>query len=121
MGEHIKELCDLSKQNIAKHHAHLLKSGQLQMLCGDGRAGFEKEAPFDAIHVGAAAAPSVADVLCAQLKVGGRMVIPVEVKKGEQIFREYVKAKDGKVTFTNRVRVRYVPLTSEKKQRNDNQ
>ena len=118
--EHIKELFDLSLVNIAKHHADLIKSKQLEMYCGDGRKGFAKEAPFDAIHVGAAAQPAVADVLSKQLKIGGKMVIPVEVEKGDQIFREYVKAKDGKVSFTNRVQVRYVPLTSEDKQRNQN-
>ena len=118
--EHIKELHSLSMVNIAKSHADLLKSKQLEMYCGDGRKGFEKEAPFDAIHVGAAAQPSVADILCKQLKNGGKMVIPVEVKGGDQIFREYVKDKDGKVSFTNRVQVRYVPLTSEAKQRKDN-
>ena len=118
--EHIKELYELSMINIAKNHADLIKSGQLEMYCGDGRKGFAKEAPFDAIHVGAAAQPSVAETLSKQLKIGGKMVIPVEVKGGDQIFREYVKAQDGKVSFTNRVQVRYVPLTSEEKQRNDN-
>jgi len=116
--EHIKELFECSLKNIAKSHGQLLQSGQLEMHCGDGRQGFAKEAPFDAIHVGAAAQPSVADVLSKQLKIGGRMVIPVEVKGGDQIFREYVMNEDGKVTFTNRVQVRYVPLTSEAKQRN---
>jgi len=43
---------------------------------GDGYKGLEEEAPFDAIIV-TAGAPFVPKALLAQLKVGGRLVIPV--------------------------------------------
>jgi len=42
----------------------------------DGRLGYPDGAPYDAIHVGAAA-PTVPKALLKQLKVGGRLVIPV--------------------------------------------
>ena len=42
---------------------------------GDGWTGAAAHAPFDAIHVGAAA-PEVPAALLAQLKPGGRLVIP---------------------------------------------
>eukprot|EP00484_Ammonia_sp_Unknown_P001580 CAMPEP_0197020910 /NCGR_PEP_ID=MMETSP1384-20130603/1772_1 /TAXON_ID=29189 /ORGANISM="Ammonia sp." /LENGTH=232 /DNA_ID=CAMNT_0042448633 /DNA_START=101 /DNA_END=799 /DNA_ORIENTATION=+ len=115
--EHIQELVDLSLVNLNKHHADLLKTKRVEIVCGDGRQGYAKEAPYDAIHVGAAAAVGVADELCKQLKPGGKMVIPVELHHGEQIFREYVKDEQGKVSFSNKVAVRYVPLTNEKSQR----
>eukprot|EP00485_Elphidium_margaritaceum_P001673 CAMPEP_0202691310 /NCGR_PEP_ID=MMETSP1385-20130828/6060_1 /ASSEMBLY_ACC=CAM_ASM_000861 /TAXON_ID=933848 /ORGANISM="Elphidium margaritaceum" /LENGTH=232 /DNA_ID=CAMNT_0049346695 /DNA_START=93 /DNA_END=791 /DNA_ORIENTATION=- len=115
--EHIDELVQDSIAKINKHHSHLLKSKRVEIFCGDGRLGYEKEAPFDAIHVGAAAALSVADDLCKQLKNGGKMVIPVELASGEQIFREYRKDEKGNVHFENIVPVRYVPLTSEQSQR----
>ena len=115
--EHIEELVILSKQNINKHHSHLLKSKNVEIFCGDGRLGYLGHAPYDAIHVGAASQISVANDLCKQLKNGGKMVIPVELEDGEQIFREYIKDKDGKISFKNKVAVRYVPLTSEKSQR----
>ncbi|MGB0837078.1 MAG: protein-L-isoaspartate(D-aspartate) O-methyltransferase [Flavobacteriaceae bacterium] len=49
---------------------------------GDGYIGLENEAPFDGIIV-TAGAPYVPKALLAQLKVGGRLVIPVgdEVQK----------------------------------------
>eukprot|EP01083_Nonionella_stella_P247187 857320_1 len=89
--DHIKELTDLSKTNINKHHSNLLKTKNIEIICGDGRQGYLKEAPYDAIHVGAAAAIDVADELCKQLNIGGKMVIPVEINSGNQMFREYTK------------------------------
>ena len=46
------------------------------MYKGDGRQGYAAEAPYDAIHVGAAA-PDTPHELIRQLKVGGRLVAPV--------------------------------------------
>lgn len=42
----------------------------------DGRMGYPDKAPYDAIHVGAAA-PEIPSELVKQLKIGGRMIIPV--------------------------------------------
>ena len=55
--DHIQELVDGSVANIRKdpNLAALLDSGQITMVTGDGRQGYEPEAPYDAIHVGAAA------------------------------------------------------------------
>ena len=55
--DHIDELVQLSIDNVNKSPdtAKLLKSGQMQLVVGDGRQGYEQFAPYDAIHVGAAA------------------------------------------------------------------
>jgi protein-L-isoaspartate(D-aspartate) O-methyltransferase len=74
---------------------------------GDGYQGWEEHAPFDAIMV--TAAPShVPPALIAQLKPGGRLVIPV----GEafQDLMLVVKAADGSTTTTRVIPVRFVPL-----------
>ncbi len=34
---------------------NMIKSGRIKMVCGDGRKGYHQDAPYDAIHVGAAA------------------------------------------------------------------
>ncbi len=49
---------------------------------GDGTLGWPEQAPFDAITV-AAATPSIPAPFLAQLKEGGRLVIPME-REGEQ-------------------------------------
>lgn len=55
--DHIDELVQLSVDNVNKSPdtAKLLNSGRLQLVVGDGRLGYEPSAPYDAIHVGAAA------------------------------------------------------------------
>ncbi|XP_063138121.1 protein-L-isoaspartate(D-aspartate) O-methyltransferase isoform X2 [Rattus norvegicus] len=53
--DHIKELVDDSITNVKKDDPMLLSSGRVRLVVGDGRMGFAEEAPYDAIHVGAAA------------------------------------------------------------------
>eukprot|EP01083_Nonionella_stella_P129443 392785_1 len=114
--EHIKELHELSIKNINKSHKNLLRSGHLKLIVGDGRQGYPRGAPYDCIHVGAAAQSNVARVLCNQLKNRGKLLIPVQVGN-RQIFRLYVKDRNGNVTHKDLLGVRYVPLTNEKTQR----
>ena len=81
---------------------------RLQFLLGDGRLGLPQHAPFDVIHVGAAA-PEIPDVLVAQIALGGIMVIPVGVQ--EQALIVVKKDLNGKVTTTNSMGVRFGLLT----------
>ena len=65
------------KDLYRKTKAFLPKLGyQAMFFYGDGYKGLEKFAPFDKIIV-TAGAPFIPEDLVAQLKVGGRMVIPV--------------------------------------------
>jgi len=65
------------KELYRKTKAFLPKLGyQAMFFYGDGYKGLEKFAPFDKIIV-TAGAPFIPQDLVAQLKVGGRMVIPV--------------------------------------------
>ncbi|KAB1217272.1 Protein-L-isoaspartate O-methyltransferase [Morella rubra] len=108
--EHIPELVSSSIENIQKSAAAaLLREGSLSVHAGDGRLGWPEHAPYDAIHVGAAA-PEIPQALIDQLKPGGRMVIPVGT-----IFQDLKvvdKNLDGSVSVRSETSVRYVPLTS---------
>jgi protein-L-isoaspartate(D-aspartate) O-methyltransferase len=80
-------------------------------LVADGRLGYPDDAPYDAIHTGAAV-ETIDDTmpLVNQLKVGGRLVIPVG-PRGDQQFTTVDRLENGKVKATKRLGVCYVPLT----------
>jgi protein-L-isoaspartate(D-aspartate) O-methyltransferase len=69
--ERIKGLHEKARANLLG-----LKLANLRLVHGDGYAGLEKAAPFQAIVV-AAAAPEVPQALLRQLGPGGRMVLPL--------------------------------------------
>ena len=73
---------------------------------GDGYAGWPEHAPFDAIVI-TAAPPTVPEALKQQLKIGGRMVVPVGTDDQQLLVIE--RAADG---FTQRrlMPVRFVPM-----------
>ena len=66
----------MSVANLSKGYLNQLNDGEIKIICGDGRLGYPEEAPYDAIHVGAAA-ETVPDALIDQLAPGGRLVLPV--------------------------------------------
>lgn len=76
--EYLPHLVELAKENIKKADRDLLESGIVSVQHTDGWQGLPSEAPFHAIHVGAAAA-SFPKALLSQLIVGGRMVIDIDV------------------------------------------
>ena len=59
-----------------------------KMIFGDGYKGYVEQAPYDRILV-TAGAPEVPKELLAQLKVGGRLVIPIG--RGAQIMTVFVR------------------------------
>jgi protein-L-isoaspartate(D-aspartate) O-methyltransferase len=82
--------------------------GRVRTKSGDGYQGWPEEAPFDAIVV-TAAAPRVPQALEAQLKEGGRLVIPVESAYGDQTLIRFRKVQ-GKLVEEASLPVRFVPL-----------
>lgn len=69
--EIIKELADSAMQNLKK-----TGYTSVHVIHGDGYDGLEEQAPFDSILI-TAAPPRVPEPLKQQLKVGGRLVVPV--------------------------------------------
>ena len=62
--------------------------------CFDGTLGWSAHAPYDAILV-AAGGPDVPEPLLVQLKVGGRLVMPVGAKRDSQKLVRVVRTEEG--------------------------
>ena len=62
--------------------------------CFDGTMGWSAHAPYDGILV-AAGGPEVPEPLLAQLKVGGRLVIPIGESRESQRLVRVIRAEDG--------------------------
>ncbi|MEE8131582.1 MAG: protein-L-isoaspartate(D-aspartate) O-methyltransferase [Candidatus Paceibacterota bacterium] len=74
--ERIPELADMAKENISKYN--FIEKGIVEVILGDGSKGYEEEAPFDKIIAGATAAGEIPEEWKEQLKIGGRIVAPVD-------------------------------------------
>ncbi len=85
-----------------------LNYSQIKTKSGDGYLGWPLEAPFDAILV-TAAASRVPPALEAQLKEGGRLVIPLGPAGRAQTLYRYRKTQ-GKLAEEKTLPVIFVPL-----------
>jgi len=81
----------------------------VQVRTGDGFFGWPEKAPFDGIIV-TAAAPRIPEPLIEQLRIGGRLVIPVGEEN--QNLEIYEKAPSGLRPIST-VPVRFVPMTGK--------
>ena len=82
-----------------------------KLIFGDGYIGLESEAPFDGIIV-TAGAPYVPKPLLAQLKVGGRLVIPVG--DDVQIMTVFTRTSATEFKKEEYGEFRFVPLLEDK-------
>lgn len=113
-----QELVDLTLNNIRKEDNDLLENGIVQVSVRDGWKGLPDEAPFDAIHVGAAA-DSLPYQLIDQLKVNGVMIIPIGRQTEPQTLYKFQRRKQSSTQnefhsedfeISTLLGVRYVPL-----------
>jgi protein-L-isoaspartate(D-aspartate) O-methyltransferase len=93
----------------AKERLARLGYSNVEVRAGDGYLGWPEAAPFDGIMV-TAAAPRIPEALKAQLKDGGRLVIPV----GDELQELVVVTRRGAAYEERRVLpVRFVPMTGK--------
>ena len=78
-----------------------------KVVFGDGYKGLKESGPFQAILV-TAGAPSVPKALLSQLKIGGRLVIPLGEK--EQIMTRYVRKGEKDFDRESFGEFRFVPM-----------
>ncbi|HEY5459578.1 MAG TPA: protein-L-isoaspartate(D-aspartate) O-methyltransferase [Sphingomicrobium sp.] len=98
------ELVELARQRMKR-----LGYGNVQIFEGDGTLGWPLEAPFDAI-VAAASGSHVPQSWIAQLKLGGRIVMPLGSPHGVQSLVKVTKQGDGTLIQEDLGGVRFVPL-----------
>ncbi len=79
---------------------------------GDGYKGWATHAPYDAIIV-TAAPDQVPQILIDQVKIGGRLVLPVGTYF--QKLKVITKMKDGDIGEKNIISVRFVPMVHSEK------
>jgi protein-L-isoaspartate(D-aspartate) O-methyltransferase len=101
-------------RSLAELAAERLREGgyaNVVVRHGDGTRGWPEAAPFDAIVV-AAGGPEVPRALIDQLAPGGRIVMPVGERSGDQHLVR-VRRSDGKFAMDDLGAVRFVPLIGE--------
>ncbi|MHA1220471.1 MAG: protein-L-isoaspartate(D-aspartate) O-methyltransferase [Candidatus Heimdallarchaeota archaeon] len=104
--ERIEKLVDFAKANLKKTGY----DDRVTVILGDGSLGLPEKAPFDKITV-ACAAPELPPPLIEQLKLGGKLVIPVATKaQYYQELKVFHKQKDGSIKSTTKCGVAFVPL-----------
>ena len=77
---------------------------------GDGHLGWPEFAPFDAILV-TAAPEEIPPPLIAQLRTGGKLVVPVGAENSVQSLQVLEVGPGGEITTTDVLPVAFVPLT----------
>lgn len=82
-----------------------------KVIFGDGYKGLPEEAPFDGIIV-TAGAPELPKALLSQLKIGGRLVIPVGTD--EQVMTLYLRKSEKEFEKQELGAFRFVPLLEDK-------
>jgi protein-L-isoaspartate(D-aspartate) O-methyltransferase len=104
--ERIRPLAERARGRLAS-----MDVTNVTLRTGDGSAGWPEAAPFDVILVGAAA-PDIPGPLRQQLRVGGRLLVPVGGEEGQTLVRV---VRDGEANWREeRVEAaRFVPLLGE--------
>lgn len=82
---------------------------KIQLFHGDGTLGLSSKAPFDAIVV-TAGAPSVPETYLKQLRLGGRLVIPVGEQTDEQKMMRITKLSESQTKTEILQDCKFVPL-----------
>jgi protein-L-isoaspartate(D-aspartate) O-methyltransferase len=98
------DLADAARRRLKKLHYD-----NVSVISGDGTLGYAAAAPFDAIVV-AAAGPKIPPLLLEQLKIGGRLVMPVGQGDSDQRLVRATRRTHDRYEYEDLGAVRFVPL-----------
>ncbi len=102
--ERHRDLADSARRTLEK-----LRYGNVEVRHGDGTLGLADEAPFDAILV-AAGGPEVPEALRHQLRIGGRLIIPIGELGGVQELVKVIRDSEDHFHEEDLGAVTFVPL-----------
>ena len=105
--ERHRELADSARRALNK-----LKYTNVEVRHGDGTLGWADASPFDAILV-AAGGPEIPEALRQQLKIGGRLVIPIGEVGAIQELVKVVRDSEDRFHEEDLGPVTFVPLVGE--------
>ncbi|MCD6248655.1 MAG: protein-L-isoaspartate O-methyltransferase [Hadesarchaea archaeon] len=105
--ERLKELADFGRRNLEK-----TGYGEVKVILGDGTLGYEEKAPWDRILV-TACAPKIPKPLIDQLKIGGKIAIPVGRHYMIQTLVLAEKTESGKIKTQRHGGCSFVPLVGK--------
>src|SRR4051812_23675265 len=88
----IERIADLARQAQARIRSLGIYNGTVK--CFDGTMGWSAHAPYDGILV-AGGGPEVPEPLLAQLKTGGRLVIPIGASRESQCLVRVIRTDEG--------------------------
>jgi protein-L-isoaspartate(D-aspartate) O-methyltransferase len=103
--ERLKSLFNIATQNLKRTGYH----ENIELILGDGTLGYEKRGPYDRIY-GTATAPHVPAPLKEQLKVGGKLLIPVGEISSVQSLISIEKVSKSEFMETSLGGVAFVPM-----------
>jgi protein-L-isoaspartate(D-aspartate) O-methyltransferase len=105
--ERIGQLAEKAASKLADLGYH-----NVRVLHGDGTKGWPEHAPYDGIIV-AASGPSVPESLKEQLKIGGRLIIPVGRDPKVQELVRITRISEDEYAREDLADVRFVPLIGQ--------
>ena len=106
--EYVAALADIARARFKK-----LGYDNIECMTGNGFDGWPEHAPYDAIIV-TAAATQIPGPLIEQLKLGGRMVIPLGQPYFHQELTLLKKDEDGELDIRDILGVAFVPFQGER-------
>jgi protein-L-isoaspartate(D-aspartate) O-methyltransferase len=105
------EIIEVLSQRAARVLAGLGYDRTVHLKVGDGYAGWPEAAPFDAVII-TAAADHVPQPLIEQLKIGGKLLMPLGDPGNVQYLTRFTRTADS-VTTERFAGVRFVPMTGK--------
>lgn len=113
LSQLVKEVYTIEIHNELSEKAQLVLNElglqNIRYKIGDGKEGWEEFALFDKIII-TALAQEIPSNLIKQLKIGGRMILPLRVNENENYLFLVDKLKSNELEKKQLIEVRFVPL-----------